>query len=220
MRLTAIPLAMVVLFFAIGTGFTADQGAAKSNTEKLINPALLKETAPAKFKVKFVTSQGEFIVEVTRAWAPNGADRFYNLVKNGYYDGCRFFRVVENFMVQFGINGDPKVNNVWKTAQIKDDPVKQTNARGYITYAKTGAPDSRTTQLFINFGNNSGLDKDGFAPFGAVTKGMNIVDAINSEYREKPDQGRIQAEGNEYLTKTFPKLDYIKSAAILTDAAK
>jgi peptidyl-prolyl cis-trans isomerase A (cyclophilin A) len=219
MRLTAIPLAMVALFFAIGTGFAADQGGAKSNTENLMNPALLKETAPAKFQVKFETSKGEFIVEVTRAWAPNGADRFYNLVKNGYYNDCRFFRVVENFMVQFGINGDPKLNGVWKSARINDDPVKQINARGFITFATAG-PNTRTTQLFINFRDNSPLDNQGFAPFGAVTKGMAVVDAINSKFGEKPDQSRIQAEGNAYLEKAFPGLDYIKSATIVTPAAK
>jgi len=220
MRLTAIPLAIVALFFAIGTGFAAEQPGTKSNTTKLMDPAQLKETAPAKFQVKFETSKGEFIVEVTRAWAPNGADRFYNLVKNGYYDGCRFFRVVENFMVQFGINGDPKVNAVWKSAQINDDPVKQTNMRGYVTYAKTNAPNSRTTQLFINFKDNSPLDNQGFAPFGAVSKGMAVVEAINSKNGEKPDQSRIQAEGNTYLEKAFPSLDYIKTATIVTSAAK
>jgi peptidyl-prolyl cis-trans isomerase A (cyclophilin A) len=184
-----------------------------------MNPAQLNETAPEKFQAKFDTSKGEIIIEVTRAWAPNGADRFYNLVKNGYYDNCRFFRVVENFMVQFGINGDPKLNTVWRMARIQDDKVKQSNDRGFVTYAMAG-PNTRTTQLFINFRNNAGLDSQGFSPFGKVKKGMDVVDSIYNKYGEKPDQGRIQMEGNAYLEKNFPSLDYIKSAAILPAEGK
>ncbi|HSW37863.1 MAG TPA: peptidylprolyl isomerase [Acidobacteriota bacterium] len=179
-----------------------------------MNPAQMTETAPDKFQVKFDTSRGEFIVEVTRAWAPNGADRFYNLVKNGYYNDCRFFRVLKNFMVQFGINGDPKINSATSRARIKDDPRKQSNTRGLITYAMAG-PDTRTTQLFINFGDNSFLDNQGFSPFGRVIKGMDVVDAINSEYGETPNQQMIQTQGNAYLQKEFPKLDYIKTAVIV-----
>jgi peptidyl-prolyl cis-trans isomerase A (cyclophilin A) len=186
----------------------------------LKNPGALKETAPAKYAVTFDTSAGTFVVEVQRAWAPNGADRFYNLVKNGYYDECRFFRVVENFMVQFGINGDPAVNTVWQNARIPVDPVKQSNQRGYITYAMGASPDTRTTQVFINFKDNSFLDKSGFAPFGKVTSGMDVVDKLYKGYGEGapsgrgPDQGRIQGLGNAYLTKDFPKLDYVKKATI------
>ena len=168
--------------------------------------------APATYKVNLDTSAGLITIDVHRDWAPNGADRFYNLVKNGYFDNIRFFRVVPNFMVQFGINGDPAVNTVWKEARIPRDPVKQSNGRGFVTFAMQGGPsgpDTRTTQI-INFGDNAGLDGQGFAPFGKVSKGMDIVDKINSEYRESPDQGRIQAEGNAYLTKSFPKMDYIK----------
>ena len=180
----------------------------------LKNPSALKERAPAIYKVNFDTSAGVFEVEVHTDWAPNGADRFYNLVKNGYYDGCRFFRVVPGFMVQFGINGNPAIQGNWENANIPDEPVKQGNTRGFISFAKSSAPNSRTTQVFINFKDNSALNRQGFAPFGKVTSGMEIVDKIYSAYGQRPDQGRIQAEGNAYLTKNFPKLDYIKKATI------
>jgi peptidyl-prolyl cis-trans isomerase A (cyclophilin A) len=180
----------------------------------LKNPSALKEKAPAVYKVKFDTSAGMFELEVHTDWAPTGADRFYNLVKNGYYDGCRFFRVVPGFMVQFGINGDPAIQRNWENANIPDEPVKQGNTRGFITFAKSAAPNSRSTQVFINFKDNSFLNRQGFAPFGKVVSGMEVVDKINSAYGEKPDQGRMQAEGNAYLTKNFPKLDYIKKATI------
>jgi peptidyl-prolyl cis-trans isomerase A (cyclophilin A) len=216
MRSTAIALMMIVALLVAA----AVPAVAQVNMEKLTNPAQLNERAPDKFQVKFDTSKGEFIVEVTRSWAPIGADHFYNLVKNGYYDNCRFFRVVPNFMVQFGINGNPKLNGIWSEARIKDDPVKQSNGRGYITYAKTQAPNSRSTQLFINFKDNSFLDNQGFAPFGKVIKGMNIVDSISSKYGEKPNQGLIQTQGNAYLEKSFPDLDYIKTATIVTKEAK
>ncbi len=187
--------------------------AAFAQKPSLSSPASLKEQAPATYKVKFDTSAGEFIVTVNRSQAPNGADRFYNLVKNGFYDGTRFFRVVPGFMVQFGINGDPAIQKNWANANIQDDPVKGSNTRGTITFATRG-PNTRTTQVFINFGNNAGLDKQGFAPFGEVTTGMTVVDKINAEYRERPQQGSIQSEGNAYLNKEFPKLDFIKKATI------
>ena len=190
------------------------QGTAPAGTAALRNPAKLKEVAPATYRAAFDTTAGRFVVEVQRAWAPKGADRFYNLVKHGYYNGCRFFRVIPNFMVQFGINGDPRVQAAWRNANLTDDPVTQSNKRGTITFATAG-PNSRTTQVFINFRDNAGLDKDGFAPFGQVVTGLDVVDKINAEYREQPDQGRIQTQGNAYLTKAFPKLDYIKSAAIV-----
>jgi peptidyl-prolyl cis-trans isomerase A (cyclophilin A) len=185
----------------------------------LSNPASLAEKAPATYKVKFDTSKGVFEVEVHRDWAPNGADRFYNLVKNGFYNDALFFRVISGFMVQFGINGDPKLSRVWRDANIKDDPVKASNKRGNITFATAG-PDTRTTQVFINFGNNTGLDDQGFAPFGQVISGMEVVDALYAEYGEGaprgdgPDQGLVQSQGNAYLKKDFPKLDYIKTATI------
>jgi peptidyl-prolyl cis-trans isomerase A (cyclophilin A) len=191
---------------------------AQTGKPSLMNPASLTETAPATYKVKFDTSAGEFIVTVTRAWAPIGADRFYNLVKNGFYDGQRFFRVVPNFMVQFGINGDPDIQRNWVNANLKDDPAGvKSNARGYITFANRG-PNSRSTQVFINFKSNAFLDKT-FMPFGEVTVGMPSVDKINAEYREEPDQNQIQNNGNRYLTKAFPRLDFIKKATIETAAA-
>ncbi len=185
----------------------------------LANPAALTEQAPATYRVRFDTSKGPFVVEVRRDWAPNGADRFYNLVKSGFYDEARFFRVINGFMVQFGINKDPKVSTPWRTATIKDDPVKQSNKRGYITFATSG-PNSRTSQVFINFGDNANLDGQGFAPFGQVVSGMNVVDALYDGYGEGaprgrgPDQGRIQMEGNAYLVKDFPRLDHINKATI------
>jgi peptidyl-prolyl cis-trans isomerase A (cyclophilin A) len=185
----------------------------------LSNPAALREQAPAAYKVRFDTTKGVFVVEVTRAWAPRGADRFYNLVKNGFYDNARFFRVISGFMVQFGINGDPGVMANWRAAQIPDDPVTQSNTRGMITFATAG-PNTRTSQVFINFADNARLDQSGFAPFGKVVSGMNVVDSLNPEYGEGaprgrgPDQSRLQGEGNAYLAKEFPRMDYIKKATI------
>jgi peptidyl-prolyl cis-trans isomerase A (cyclophilin A) len=185
----------------------------------LSNPSALRETAPATYKARFETNKGTFVVDVTRDWAPNGADRFYNLVKNGFFDGVRFFRVLDGFMAQFGINGDPKVSAQWREARIPDDPVKQSNRRGFITYAMAG-PNTRTSQVFINYGDNSALDRQGFAPFGQVSSGMNVVDSLYKGYGEGaprgqgPEQGRIQMEGNAYLTKSFPQLDYVKKATI------
>ena len=185
----------------------------------LDNPSALREQSPATYKVRFDTSKGVFVVEVTRAWAPKGADRFYNLVKNGFYDNVRFFRVISGFMVQFGINGDPATMARWRTAQISDDPVAQSNKRGTITFATAG-PNTRTSQVFINFADNTNLDGMGFAPFGRIVSGMNVVDVLNAEYGEGaprgrgPDQSRLQDEGNAYLTKEFPRMDYIKKATI------
>ncbi len=179
-----------------------------------MHPETFNEKAPATFHVLFETSKGDFTVEVTRAWAPRGADRFYNLVKNGYYDGCRFFRVVKGFMVQFGISGDPEVNAAWRAARFEDDPGRESNKRGYVTFAHAG-PGTRTTQLFINYADNAFLDSQGFPPFGEVARGMATVDAINDEYGEKPDQRRLQTEGNAYLDQTFPNLDSIQRARIV-----
>ena len=204
----------------MGTGISGDAG--QENTT-LKNPAALNETAPDTFKASFDTSAGTFVIEVHRDWAPHGADRFYNLVKAGFYDDCRFFRVISGFMVQFGLNGDPSVSAAWREARIAVDPVKESNRRGYITYAMGGAPDTRTTQLFINFQNNRNLDASGFAPFGRVVDGMSVVNDIYSGYGEGapggrgPSQGRIQAEGNAYLNEDFPRLDYINKATIVEE---
>jgi cyclophilin family peptidyl-prolyl cis-trans isomerase len=205
-RLAALLLALTITAPAFGQALT--------------NPAALTQQAPATYKVKFDTSKGPFVVEVHRDWAPHGADRFYNLVKNGFYDNARFFRVISGFMVQFGINADPRLSAVWRDAAIPDDPVKQSNTRGMITFATRG-PNTRTTQLFINYADNGRLDGQGFAPFGQVASGMNVVDALFAGYGEGaprgagPEQGRIQSEGNTYLIKEFPKLDFIKAATIV-----
>lgn len=214
-RPIAALLAAAVALAVVSVG--AEQAAAR---KALMNPAALKAQAPADYKVKFDTSVGVFVVQVTRAWAPHGADRFFNLVKNGFYNDARFFRAIPNFMVQFGINGDPAISAVWRNAQIPVDPVKQSNKRGYITYAMGASPSTRTTQVFINFRDNSNLDSMGFAPFGQVVEGMDVVDKISTVYGEGaprgkgPDQGRVQSEGNAYLIKSFPKLDYIKTATV------
>jgi cyclophilin family peptidyl-prolyl cis-trans isomerase len=179
----------------------------------LLEPANLKETAPDTFNVNFKTTAGDFVVQVTRGWAPLGADRFYNLVKHGFYEDAAFFRVIPGFVVQFGLSADPNVNNVWRQSNFKDDPVTQSNKPGFITFATAG-PNTRTTQLFINTGNNAQLDRMGFAPFGQVTSGMDVVKKIHGGYGESPDQGSITALGKPYLDKNFPKLDRITSATI------
>lgn len=183
-------------------------------TPDFSDPSKLTEHAPETFKAQFDTTKGKVTIEVTRSLAPNGADRFYNLVRSGYFKDIGFFRVVPGFMCQFGLHGDPAVSAKWRDANLTDDPVKGSNTRGTITFATAG-PNTRTTQLFINYGNNTFLDGQGFAPFGKVVEGMDVVDQINSEYRENPSQGRIQMQGNAYLKKDFPNLDYIKSASIL-----
>jgi peptidyl-prolyl cis-trans isomerase A (cyclophilin A) len=180
----------------------------------LMNPASLHAKAPELYKAQFTTTRGDFVVEVHREWAPLGADRFYNLVKNGYFTNAAFFRVVPGFIVQFGLNANPAVNKVWMNANIKDDPVMGSNKRGTLVFATAG-PNTRTTQLFINFGDNAGLDRQGFAPFGMVTEGMDVVDKIYPGYGERPDQQRITEEGKAYLDKNFPMLDSIKAARIL-----
>lgn len=203
----------------VALGLVFGQAGAQAGKGKLMNPASMTEKAPDVYRAKFDTSKGTFVIEVTRAWAPNGADRFYNLVKNGFFDNCRFFRVLSGFMAQFGINGDPGISAGWRAARIQDDPVKQSNVRGYVSFA-TGGPNTRTTQTFINFGNNTRLDAIGFSPFGKVVEGMEIVDSLYASYGEGPpsgagpDQGRVQMEGNAYLNKEFPKLDYVKTAVI------
>lgn len=170
--------------------------------------------APDKFRVKFETSCGDFTVEVQRDWAPLGADRFHELVQAGFYDECRFFRVVPGFVVQWGMNGDPAVYAKWKDREIKDDKVTQSNREGMITFASRG-PNTRTCQLFINLADNERLDDLGFAPFGKVVEGLDVVKKITSEYGQRPQQPLIQEEGNTYLKKEFPKMDYIKKATVV-----
>src|SRR5579859_8080646 len=181
----------------------------------LLDPKTLNQKAPETFDAKFTTTKGDFVVHVTRAWAPLGADRFYNLVKHGFFTDAAFFRVVPGFMIQFGLSANPAISKEWQSARLKDDPVTQSNKPGYITFATAG-PNTRTTQLFINFGSNGFLDSQGFAPFGEVTSGMDVVKMLYSGYGEKPDQGSITALGKPYLDKNFPKIDRIKSATIVT----
>ena len=175
----------------------------------------LNEQAPDEFSVRLETSVGSVVIQVTREWAPIGADRFYNLVRNGFYDEQRFYRVVPGFVVQWGFSGNPELNQAWYRARILDDPVKQSNTRGRITYAKSDQPNTRTTQLFINLGDNSRLDGQNFAPFGEVVEGMEVVDAINAEYGQQPSQRQIGNRGNAYLEENFPNLDYIIKAEII-----
>ena len=199
-------------------------GGAKEETSvgnpALTDPGLAKKTAPDVFKAKFETTKGDFVIEVHREWAPNGADRFYNLVDIVYYDKCMFFRAIDGFLVQWGINGDPDVNDAWRPATISDDPVVKGNKKGFVTFAKQNRPNTRTTQLFINFVDNSNLDSMGFASFGEVVEGKDVVNSLYTGYGEGaprgrgPDQGRVQSEGNAYLDAEFPKLDYIKTATI------
>ncbi len=193
---------------------------ASHGAASLLQPASLDAQAPATYQAKFVTTQGDFVIQVTRAWAPLGADRFYNLVKNGFYNGAGFFRVLPRFIVQFGISADPRVSHVWHTATIQDDPVRHSNTPGTITFATAG-PDTRTTQVFINLGDNKNLDSQGFAPFGQVVEGMKVVENLYSGYGEGapmgngPNQQLIEKEGSAYLKANFPKLDSIKSASIM-----
>ena len=204
--------------FAVPVAVHAQAAAPLSPAAKLRNPALLKEQAPATYKAKFDTSAGVFVIEVHRDWAPLGADRFYNLVKNGFYDDVRFFRVLDGFMAQFGMSGNPGISAAWTTQRLKDDPVKQSNKRGFVTFATAG-PNTRTTQLFVNYGDNTSLDKQGFSPFGEVTTGMDVVDKLYNGYGEiyKRSDFQLQqflTQGNAYLAKGFPRMDSVKAATI------
>ena len=180
---------------------------------RLLTPETLNAQAPELFNVEIETTKGRIVVEMHRDWAPNGVDRFYNLVDAGFFKDIALFRMVKGFVVQFGIHGTPLVSSVWREASIQDDPVKTTNARGTLTFATAG-PNTRTTQLFINLGDNAMLDKQGFSPIGKITSGMDVVDALNYEHGERPNQGKIQKEGNAYLKEKFPRLDYIVSMKI------
>ncbi len=227
-RLSA-SLLIISLFLIAGCGKKESvqkdtkQETAQQLSDKILNPGLaeLSQPAPQKFQVKFETSKGDIIVEVTRDWSPYGADRLYYLVKHGFYDNVRFFRVIAGFMAQFGYHGDPQVTSVWSEMTFPDDPVKESNLRGYVTFAKRGTPNSRSANIFINLVDNSYLDATGFSPVGKVVEGMDIVDQLYSGYGEGaprgngPEQGRLAQEGNEYLNKYFPNLDYIKKATIL-----
>jgi len=196
-------------------------GCSPSNDKKKEEPkaAAKEEPTPEVFQVKLDTSKGVVMVEIHRDWAPRGVDHFYTLVKTGFYDGDRFFRVVRNSIVQFGINGDPRLNRLWSTTNLQDDPVKQKNVKGTLTFATTGA-NGRATQLFFNLRDNRALDKQGFEPIGRVTAGMDVVESLYSSYGDWPPRGQgpdpaqMEAQGNEYLTNRFPRLDYIRKATV------
>ena len=200
-----------------------EQPTTAPSSSSLLNPASLNAQAPDVYWAKFDTTKGTIVIKVNRDWAPIGADRFYNLVKNGFFNNASFFRMIPNFIVQFGISADPKVSAVWHDADIQDDPVKQSNTAGTVTFATAG-PDTRTTQVFINLANNQMLDSQGFAPFGTVTQGMDVAQSFYSGYGEGapqgngPDQQLIQSQGEAYLAANFPKLDKINSATILQSA--
>lgn len=204
---------ILLLFLVIGLVSCSGDG------NVLLSPESATEQAPGQFRVTFETTRGPFTVEVVREWAPLGADRFYNLIKAGFFNDTAFFRVIDGFVVQFGIGGDPKVNAQWKEANIADDPVKESNRRGSISFAMAG-PNTRTTQMFINLADNVRLDQMGFAPVGRVAQGMDVVDSLYSDYGEGepdgggPSQDRINEEGNPYLRENFPKLDFIVEAKL------
>lgn len=198
-------------------------GTSVSEPRPLTDPSSpeMNRTAPDSFRVRFETTEGDFVVRVHRAWAPHGADRFYNLVRHGFYDGNRFFRVLDGFVAQWGLHGEPRVTAAWHEATIPPDPVRETNTRGRITFAMGAEPDTRTTQVFINYGDNSRLDAMGFAPFGEVVDGMDVVDRLHAGYGEGaprgggPGQARIAADGEAYLASEFPELDRIREAELL-----
>lgn len=221
-KMTSRTAALAVLVALSGCGGGDGADAEPVDDNPLLRPSLLEEEAPPTFQAEFETSKGTFVVEVTREWAPLGADRFYTLVKNGYYDGVRFFRVIDGFIAQFGIHGDPLINAQWRASRLQDDPVIESNARGTLTFATAG-PDSRTTQLFINFRDNANLDADGFSPFGRIIEGMEVAEQLYSGYGEGPPRGsgpyqaQIHAEGNEYLEEDFPDLDYVIEARIRSE---
>jgi len=214
-RVAVIILALVALAAVAGCG-----GGGKSGPpDVLLHPEKLKAKAPQLYDVRFETTQGDFTIGVHRTWAPRGADRFYNLAKSGFFDGTKFFRVVPNFVVQFGISPYPEVSNTWRNATIPDDFVTAHNVRGSISFAAAG-PDTRTTQVFINLGDNRRLDGGGFAPIGTVTEGMDVVDKLYSGYGEDPTshQGEMQLQGNSWLEQNYPKLDEIKSAKVVKES--
>ncbi len=208
-RFLGLALAAVVL-----AGCGSDKKPAATEEAKSSPPPPVTEKAPDVFAVKFDTSKGPFIVEVHREWAPNGADRFYELTKAGFFEDVRFFRVIKGFIAQFGINGEPRVARKWRNMNIVDDPAKESNLRGTLTFATAG-PNTRTTQLFINLADNPRLNQSGFAPFGKVVDGMQIVDQLYAGYGEDPSQPMIESQGNQYLTEHYPKLDFVKSAQVL-----
>lgn len=194
--------------------------AAPAGAQSLDDPSSATAKAPDLYKVQFETTAGAFTIKVKREWAPSGADRFYNLAKLGFYDDTAFFRVIRGFMVQFGLNGDPILSQRWKSAMIPDDGVWKSNKKGWVTFAMSG-PNTRTTQIFVNYANNSTLDEQGFAPFGKVVSGMKVVDNLYDDYGEGrprgmgPDQTRVMLQGSSYLRDNYPRLDWIEKVTVL-----
>ncbi len=204
---------------AAPTAATKAPAKAAAKGPNLLDPSTMKASAPAVYVVKLDTTKGAIEIRVTKAWAPLGADRFYNLVRAGFFTDAAFFRTMKGFMAQFGIPARPDVNRVWENQNLKDDPVLQSNKRGFVTYAATGAPNSRSTQLFINMGDNSRLDADRFAPFGEVIEGMDVVDMLYSGYGDAASlHPGIDSQGKAFLDKNFPKLDRILKATIVPPA--
>jgi peptidyl-prolyl cis-trans isomerase A (cyclophilin A) len=212
MKNALFALSMSIL--AVCAALLAQTPAAPKAAGNLLDPSTMNAKAPPVFLAKLNTTKGPVVIRVTRAWAPNGADRFYNLVRGGFFTDAAFFRVIPGFMAQFGISARPQVSQVWANANITDDPVKESNTRGKVTFAQTSARNSRSTQLFINYGNNARLDADRFAPFGEVIEGMAAADQIYSGYGEQPEQGLITSQGKAYLDRQFPRLDRITTAVI------
>lgn len=223
----AAPALVLVLTTLLVACRSADDAHAVAADSVLLNPEdqAYMASAPDTFHATFETSRGDFVVEVISAWAPNGADRFYTLVRNGFYDGVRFFRAIDGFMVQFGLHGDPAVTEAWSAEQIMDDPVRESNRRSHVSFAMAG-PDTRTTQIFINLADNPQLDDMGFAPIGRVIEGMEVVDQLYTGYGEGaprgrgPDQMRVRTEGNAYLLRDFPQLDHVERATITAEGRR
>lgn len=224
-RNVMLAVVMLVAPLAFGQDAATAQKESKKPHPGLMNPKLANEKAPEEFDVVFSTTKGDFVISVQRKWSPNGADRFYNMAKIGYFQDIGIFRAIKGFMFQFGIHGDPKVNQKWFDATIKDDKnAGISNKPGFITFAKTGQPNSRSTQFFVSLGDNNFLDRQGFTPFGQITKGMEVAQKINTEYGENPRnenvQGDYKSKGNAYIKKRFPKIDFIKSVKIVTPKKK
>jgi len=210
--LLLLPLLAAALLAGCGGGGTSS---AAGPPQALLHPATLTKKAPQLFDITFHTTKGDFVITVHRTWAPHGADRLYNLAKAHFFDGQKFFRVVPNFVVQFGISPYPSVSKAWENAMIPDDVVTVHNTRGAVSFAAAG-PNTRTTQIFVNLGDNRGLDNNGFAPLGSVTSGMKVLDRLYSGYGDQttPHQPEMQTQGNAWLDKNYPKLDEIRTAEV------
>jgi peptidyl-prolyl cis-trans isomerase A (cyclophilin A) len=216
----SVPFLLLVATVLAGCAGEVPDEEAGPPPNPLLQPRSFNETAPDSYQVRLATTKGDILIGVTREWAPLAADRFYNLVKAGYYDGIAFHRVIEGFMAEFGIHGDPWVNAAWRQALMVDEPVRQSNTPGRVTFS-TNTPNSRTVQVFINTDDNPNLDGQGFSPFGEVLEGMEVVEALYSDYGDGPPRGEgvyqamAIARGDEYLNEEFPLLDRIEAAVVV-----